>query len=54
MIYRVKTDRYTQSWMDFVVTEEDGQLTYQPIGRFYYTVVLLNLILGILLSQVLL
>ena len=54
MAYRTKTRKFTQSWMDFVVTEKDGQLDYQPIGKFYYTIVIINLILGILLSQVLL
>jgi hypothetical protein len=51
LIYRIKTRKFTRSWLDFVVTEEDGQLHYQPIGKFYYTVVLLCLLAAILLSQ---
>jgi len=54
MTYRIKTRRFTQSWLDFVVVEEDGQLHYQPIGKFYYSVVIVNLVLGVFLSQVLL
>ncbi len=53
MAYRIKTRKFTQSWMDFVVTENEGQLDYQPIGKFYYTIVIINIMVGILLSQVL-
>ena len=51
MTYRIKTRKFTRSWLDFKVTEEDGQLHYQPIGKFYYSVVLLSLLAAILLSQ---
>ena len=53
MVYRIKTQKFTQSWLDFVVTEDDGQLTYQPIGKTYYSIVIINLLVGIFLSQVL-
>ena len=53
MTYRIKTRKYTQSWMDFVVTEEDGQLSYQPIGKFYYRAVIFFLCTAILISQLL-
>ena len=51
MVYRIKTRKFTQSWLDFVVTEKDGQLHYQPIGKFYYSAVLFALCAAILLSQ---
>lgn len=55
MTYRIKTRKYTQSWLDFVVVENDlGQRTYQRIGRYYYLVVSINFILAVILSQVLL
>jgi len=51
IIYRIKTRKFTQSWLDFVVTDKDGQKSYQPIGKFYYLAVFINLIAAILLSQ---
>lgn len=53
LTYRTKTQKFTRSWLDFVVTEVEGQLLYQPIGKFYYLAVLLSLIFAIILSQVL-
>jgi hypothetical protein len=51
MTYRIKTRKFTQSWLDFVVTEKDGQLNYQPIGKFYYLAVSIFLLAAILISQ---
>ena len=51
IIYRIKTRKFTQSWLDFVVTDTDGQKSYQRIGKFYYLAVFINLITAILLSQ---
>ena len=51
LIYRIKTRKFTRSWLDFVVTEEDGQLSYQPIGKIYYSAVIFCLLAAILLSQ---
>ena len=53
-LYRIKTDRYTRSWLDFQVREENGERTYLPIGNWYYMMVSMNLILAALLSQILL
>ncbi len=52
MIYRINTKKFTQSWLDFVVREEDGQLRYERIGLYYYLAIFLNLILSFFLSQV--
>lgn len=51
LTYRIKTRKFTQSWLDFVVAEKDGQLSYQPIGKFYYSAVIFCLLAAILLSQ---
>lgn len=51
MVYRVNTRKFTRSWLDFMVTEKDGQLFYQQIGKFYYLAILFNLFAAILLSQ---
>ena len=51
-LYRVMTSRYTQSWLDFIVYEEDGERKYKRIGAFYYGMVLASAILAHIISQV--
>lgn len=53
MVYRVNTKKFTQSWLDFKVTEKDGQLEYQRIGIYYYLAVIFNGIISFLASQLL-
>ncbi|MFO7680462.1 MAG: hypothetical protein R6X34_10460 [Chloroflexota bacterium] len=49
LIYRHKTNKYSQSWLDFVVIERDGVQT-QRIGKFYYLAVLTNALLALAIS----
>ena len=51
MVYRIKTEKYTRSWLDFVVVEEDGENVPRKIGPYYYIAVITNLVVGILISQ---
>jgi hypothetical protein len=51
LAYRVKTKRWTQSWLDFVVVEENGVTRTRRIGRYYYSAVVLNFILSLAISQ---
>jgi hypothetical protein len=53
MLYRVKTHKFTRSWLDFVVVEEDGQPKAQHIGAFYYVAIVINLGIAIFISQLL-
>ncbi|MBN1978151.1 MAG: hypothetical protein JW918_12210 [Anaerolineae bacterium] len=53
LVYRVKTNRWKQSWLDFVVVEENGEMKPERIGKFYYSAVVLNIILSLVVSQVL-
>ncbi len=53
-LYRIKTRRYTHSWLDFQVQEENGKLTYQRIGIYYYLMIGANLVISVTLSQILL
>jgi hypothetical protein len=54
MVYRIKTQKYTQSWLDFIVVDDgQGNLTYQRIGKYYYFAVLSIFILAVVLSQAL-
>ena len=52
--YRTNTKKWTQSWLDFVVVEEDGETRTKRIGKFYYSAVVINFILAVVISQVLL
>lgn len=54
LVYRVKTNKWKQSWLDFVIVEENGEMKTKRIGKFYYSAVILNVILSLIISQVLL
>lgn len=54
MLYRVKTHKFTRSWLDFVVVEEDGQPKAQRIGGYYYVAIVVNTVLAVAASQLLL
>ena len=51
-VYRIKTRRWKQSWLDFVIYEENGEIKYNRIGKFYYSAIILNAILSFIFSQI--
>ena len=51
--YRIKTNKYTTSWLDFVVAEEGKELKTKRIGKYYYSVVIVNATIAFIVSQVL-
>jgi len=53
MLYRVKTVKFTQTWMDFVVIHEGGETRMKRIGIFYYSCILLFAIAAVVISQML-
>ncbi len=53
LVYRSNTNRWTQSWLDFVVVGENGKTKTKHIGKFYYLAVIPNVILSLVISQVL-
>ena len=53
LVYRVKTNKWTQSWLDFVVIEEKDEIRAEKIGKFYYSFVIFNVIISLVASQVL-
>jgi hypothetical protein len=53
ILYRVKTEKFTQTWMDFVVIHESGEMKMKRIGIFYYSCILLFAIAAVVVSQVL-
>ena len=53
LIYRVNTNKWTQSWLDFVVIEENNEIKPESIGKFYYMAIVVNAILSLVISQLL-
>lgn len=53
LVYRVKTNKWKQSWLDFVVVEENGEARTKRIGKFYYSAIILNFTLSLVISQTL-
>jgi hypothetical protein len=53
LTYRIKTNKWRQSWLDFVVVEENYEIKTKRIGKFYYSAVIINTILSVVISQVL-
>ena len=51
IVYSINTKKFTQSWLDFKVEEKDGQLEYQRIGVYYYSLVAVFVITAFALSQ---
>ena len=51
MIFRVKTNRFTKSWLDFVVVEAGDETRAESIGKFYYLAILINAIISLLISH---
>lgn len=52
LLYRTKTNKFKQSWLDFIVVEENNEIKGKSIGKFYYLAILLNTILSLAISQV--
>ena len=50
-IYRIKTNKWKQSWLDFVVAESDDGIKAVSIGKIYYSAIVLNVFLSIAVSQ---
>jgi hypothetical protein len=53
LIYRVNTNKWTRSWLDFVVAEENGEIKAERIGKFYYMAIVVNTLLSLVISQAL-
>lgn len=54
MVYRVKTRKYTRTWLDFVVYQENNQTKMKRIGKYYYAAILASAVISVIVSQVLL
>jgi hypothetical protein len=52
LIYRSKTDKWTRSWLDFEVVEENDEIIAESIGKYYYTAIVINAMLSFIVSQI--
>jgi hypothetical protein len=52
-IYRLKTDKFTKTWLDFIVQDVNGKNIPISIGKFYYSAVIMNVLIAFILSQLL-
>ena len=43
-IYRIKTKRFTQNWLDFTVVNEGQE--EKRIGKYYYPAIIVNVIIS--------
>ena len=53
MAYRKKTNKYTTSWLDFVVKQEGEEIKTKRIGKYYYSAVIVSAIIALIVSYVL-
>lgn len=51
LLYRANTHKWTSTWLDFVVSDENGEIKAKSIGKFYYSTVSLNALLSLTISQ---
>ncbi|NOQ39250.1 MAG: hypothetical protein GQ562_02950 [Anaerolineales bacterium] len=51
LAYRIKTNKWTQGWLDFVIAEENGEPRPKGIGKYYYSAVVVNTLIALLISQ---
>ena len=52
LLYRAKTNKWTRSWLDFVVVKENNEIKPKRIGAYYYLAIILNAIISAVISQV--
>ena len=52
-IYRTKTRKWKQSWLDFIVIKKGDEIETGRIGKFYYSAIILNAIISVIFSQLL-
>jgi hypothetical protein len=54
MLYRIKTNKYTRSWMDFKVVTENNEIKAKSIGLFYYSAIMFNAAIALVISLIIL
>lgn len=50
-VYRIKTNKYQQSWLDFIVEQTDEGVKAKSISKFYYGAIIFNALCSVTISQ---
>lgn len=50
MLYRTKTKRFTQSWLDFTIVQDAKDVKPKRIGPYYYLLIILAAINSLIFS----
>ena len=50
-IYRQKTNKYTTSWLDFIVTPDSTERKPNRIGKYYYVAIVINASIAVIVNQ---
>jgi hypothetical protein len=50
LLYRAGTHKFTRTWLDFIVVEEDGVPKAKRIGAFYYSAIVVNALIALAVS----
>lgn len=51
LTYRIKTQKFTRTWLDFVVVRENDSIKMKRIGKIYYSAILVSAIISGVISQ---
>lgn len=52
LVYRFKTNKFRQSWLDFIVVDSGEGVKAKSIGKFYYAAIILNTLCAVIISQI--
>jgi len=51
LTYRIKTNKFQRSWLDFIVVVSAEGVKAKSIGKFYYAAIILSVLCSIIISQ---
>ena len=51
LVYRIQTNKFQRSWLDFVVVESAEGVKAKSIGKFYYAAIIFNALCSIIINQ---
>jgi hypothetical protein len=51
LVYRAGTGKFTRTWLDFRVQEQNGRMVPVSIGKFYYSAIAVNAAIAVAASQ---
>ena len=54
LVYRSGTSKWTRTWLDFVVVEDGDRIVAKRIGKYYYSAIVINATIAMIISQLML